>query len=122
MSLRPPRLSSGKAPLRTTAANPADDPLAATLEQEILAEKFGTYGRLVEKLEKALAALEEARDGTEAHRAAFAAASEALYHVVVQRDLLRLPATDRFLAEIGVPAALKARIVPPRISWRRRGR
>ena len=120
MSLRPPRLNSGRTPLRTLAADPADDPLAATIDQEILAEKFGTYSRLVEKLEKALKALEAAEDGSEAHGRAFAAASEALYHVVVQRDLLRLPATDRFLAELGVPPALKARIVPPRIAWRRR--
>jgi hypothetical protein len=119
MSLRPPRLSSGKSPLRTLA-NPSDDPLAETLDQEILAEKFGTYSRLVDRLERAIAALGESEPGTQDHEARFAAASEALYHVVVQRDLLKLPATERFLAELGVPPALRARVLPPRMIRRRR--
>jgi len=123
MSLRPPRLSTGRTPPRTVAASsPAGDPLAASLEQENLAEKLATHSRLVGKLERALAGLEAAEAGTGEHRRRLAAASEAVYHLVVQRDLLRLPDTDRFLAGLGVPAALRARVVPPRIAWRRRRR
>lgn len=50
MSVRPPKALAPKDPL-------SEDPLAAALEHEVLAEKAATYGRLVQKLEKALAAL-----------------------------------------------------------------
>lgn len=50
MSVRPPKTLGPKNALKP-------DPLAASLEHEVLAEKAATYGRLVQKLEKALAAL-----------------------------------------------------------------
>ena len=126
-----------------------DNPLAAALDQEILAEMAGTYGRLMRKLETALAALrafdeagelkgEKATEQREASatarrpvgaptrsregaaRAGVSAletdgqsdsrddlvrkAGEALWHVVIQRDVMRLSGTKQFLQELEVPA------------------
>lgn len=50
MSIRPPKALAPKKTL-------PDDPLSAALEHEILAEKAGTYARLLKRLEEALAKL-----------------------------------------------------------------
>jgi len=52
MSIRPPKALAPRNDL-------PKDPLSASLEHEVLAEKAATYGRLVAKLEKALEALRE---------------------------------------------------------------
>ena len=59
MSLRPPKVAGARG--LPSAARPADDPLGQTLDQEILAEKFATHGRLVEKLERLLVRLGDER-------------------------------------------------------------
>ena len=147
-----------------------DNPLAAALDQEILAEMAGTYGRLMRKLEAALAELrafdeagqlaaeEDDRaqrgkadwpqgsscnhhsqptppaqptyDGTlgvdgqgewagraqsetsasktharsDPRAELVRKAGEALWHVVIQRDVMRLSGTKQFLKELNVPA------------------
>ncbi len=118
-----------------------DNPLAAALDQEILAEMAATYGRLMQALEKALAALRafdegdgagsqdfraqrgkrdraqgespptRSREGeartdvsaSEARDELVAAAGEALWHVVIQRDVMRLSGTKQFLKEMKLP-------------------
>lgn len=159
-------------PAQFKRLTPGDNPLAAALDQEILAEMAGTYARLMRVLEKALAALRafdeggelagemdnrekrgkvssddhhsqptppaqppsndalgvagpgersgqenlpkgEARTGVSASqtdacpdsRAELVRnAGEALWHVVIQRDVMRLSGTKQFLKELKVPA------------------
>lgn len=114
MNLRPPKGSG-------FSKTGLEDPVGEALAHEILGEKFATHGRLVEKLEKALAALDAAPGDAPERPECVSAASQALYHLVVQRDLMRMHGTERFLTEMGVPMALRAAIVPPRPSrrWRR---
>lgn len=86
------------------------DPLSAALEHEVLAEKAATYGRLVQKLEKALAKLRE--DWSEE---TLNAAGQALWYVMVQRDLCGFRRHDLFYKELNVPAAVRFRMGIARI-------
>lgn len=99
MPVRPPRA------LWSARSAAAADPLSATLEQEILTEKRETYLRLMHRLERALARLEA--DGAPEHRDA---AAEALWHVVVQRDIIGLRTPERFYGDLGVPRAVRLRM------------
>lgn len=97
MTVRPPRILAPK---------PADkDPLTAALEHEVLAEKMSTYGRLLRRLEEALSAYRagESED-------TLSAAGEALWHVVIQRDLCGFRRHDLFFQEYAIPAAVRLRM------------
>lgn len=93
------------------------DPMSAALEHEVMGEKVATYSRLNEKLSKALRNLadfdeQSAQSETVEQRRQKLVdrAATALWHVVIQRDLMRLPGTDRYLCELGVPAELRRRM------------
>ena len=105
MSLRPPS---------AFRSEPDDDPLAAALDFEIMAEKAGTHGRLLRRLDAALERLRafDAGDETVAtsgpDRADLVArAGEALWHLVIQRELMRLPGTARLMRDLDVPAEVR---------------
>jgi hypothetical protein len=119
MPIRPPR----------AFAKPETDPVSAALEHEVLAEKAATYARLMKRLEETLQAL-AALDGiaqftpdanqsrphaAQAHEARererlLDAAGEALWHVVVQRDLCGFRHTDAFMRQLRVPKAVRLRM------------
>ena len=96
MFIRPPKALAPRDPLK-------QDPLSAALEHEVLAEKAATYGRLVQKLEKALAKLRE--DWSEE---TLNAAGQALWYVMVQRDLCGFRRHDRAEAADLAQAAREA--------------
>ncbi|GAB4231515.1 MAG: hypothetical protein Kow0032_13790 [Methyloligellaceae bacterium] len=98
MSIRPPRILAPKDALK-------EDPLSAALEHEVLAEKAATYSRLLDKLQKALARLER-----EESEEALAAAGEALWYVMIQRDLCGFRRHDAFYREYRIPAAVRLRM------------
>lgn len=81
------------------------DPLSSALEQEALAEKAATYARLVNGLEKALA-----RFRAEESEEALDAAGEALWYVMIQRDLCGFRRHDLFYKELKVPASVRFRM------------
>ena len=105
MTVRPPK---SLAPKRETS------PVEETLQQETMAEKAGTLGRLGERLRVALdrlAVADQAGSVDPDRRAALVdAAAEALWHVVIQRDLMGLSRNDRFLKEIGAPTEVVRRM------------
>lgn len=108
MAVRPPRLL---APKREAS------PVEQALDHEVMGEKAGTLGRLGERLRVALARLEafdaagDAKTRDAARREALVdAAAEALWHVAIQRELMGLPRTDRFLREVGAPAEVVNRM------------
>lgn len=101
MAVRPPRALAPQ-PL-------PKDPLSAVLDHEILAEKAATYGRLLKRLEKALAALRD-DDANDCEETRLNAAGEALWHVMIQRDLCGFRNTEDFLREMQVPAAVRLRM------------
>lgn len=98
------------------------DPLAAALAQEVMAEKAGTLSRLTRKLDEALARLDgaatrlaQAPDDTrlaERHRQRLDEAAEALWHVVIQRELCGLRQHREFLDLMQVPAQVRLRMGP----------
>ncbi len=102
---RPPNLRSRQLPA---------DPLSASLEHEILGEKIATLARLTERLDRALAKLADSRQASvpdDTHHAErLAAAGEALWHVVIQRELCGLTDTERFLRDRQVPRAVRLRM------------
>lgn len=108
MSVRPPRALAAKARL-------PDDPLTQALRQEIVAEQAATHARLVRRLEQALAALEAVRhtQGRDEERR-LDAAGEALWQLVVQRELCGFGHTERFLRHLNVPPAVWLRMGPRR--------
>lgn len=85
------------------------DPLEAALEHEIMAEKAATLGRLLARLEKALQALEACDDADE-RPARVDEAGEALWHVVIQRDICGFTRTERFLRDMKVPKEVRLRM------------
>jgi hypothetical protein len=95
MTLRPPQ---ALAPKPNT-----DNPLNAVLEHEILAEKAGTYARLLMQLEKTLEKL--AADETDE---SLSAAGEALWYVMIQRDLCGFRRHDLFLQGVEHPSCCTA--------------
>lgn len=113
MFVRPPQILAPKKQA---------DPLSEALEQEILSEKIGTLSRLNKKLEAALAhlAAEEAK-GPQAcahtHALLQAQAGEALWHVIIQREIAGLTGLKGFLDKMGVPreVRLNAGPVPPHL-------
>ena len=89
------------------------DPLAAALEHEVMAEKAGTHGRLLARLERALDAL-RAHDretdpvaGNEIRSTLVQTAGEALWFLVIQRELMRLPGTARLMKDLDIPADVR---------------
>ena len=88
------------------------DPLSASLEHEILGEKIATLARLTERLDRALAELADSRQvPDDAYRVRLTAiAGEALWHVVIQRELCGLTDTERFLRDRQVPRAVRLRM------------
>ncbi|AXS42061.1 DUF6665 family protein [Breoghania sp. L-A4] len=105
MSLRPPRKFTKEL-----------DPLSAALEAEVLAEKAGTLARLGTRLEHRLARLREFEEcgGADADRRAalLAEAGEALWHVVIQRELCGLRNSAQFYRDYCVPRAVILRMGP----------
>jgi len=121
MSLRPPRQFSGRAGL---------DPIQAALEAELLREKAGTLSRMAQRLEKALAALDAGQrgglalldpppqSGEKDPRASAGRereklldeAAEALWYLIIQRELMGLGGEERVCRDYRVPAAVRARL------------
>ncbi|POF29744.1 DUF6665 family protein [Roseibium marinum] len=111
MAVRPPQVFS---------RNTEKDPLSAALEQEILGEKASTLSRLTGKLEKALSDLKTA-DGTPGllpgeRERLVALAGEALWHVIIQRELCGLRQHRAFNDFLGVPKEVRLRMGPARLS------
>jgi hypothetical protein len=98
MPVTPPKSLAPKGSLK-------NDPLAAALEQEILAEKAATYARLLKRLEKALKALRDNETEESLSRA-----GQALWYVMIQRDLCGFHRHDLFYREYKVPAAVRLRM------------
>lgn len=112
MSVRPPGQYSAE----------KKDPLAAALAQEVMAEKAGTLARLTRKLDEALARLEGATRRLTAdpederlrsrQQLRLDEAAEALWHVVIQRELCGLRQHREFLDLLQVPAPVRLRMGP----------
>ncbi|MXN63399.1 hypothetical protein GR183_00650 [Stappia sp. GBMRC 2046] len=115
MAVRPPR--------QFTASQ--QDPLTRALEQEVLGEKADTLARLMTRLEKALAKLsaheeriaEAETAGAEAPDPAqrprlVAEAGEALWHVIIQRELCGMRRHDGLMRQMGVPKAVRLSMGP----------
>lgn len=100
MAVRPPRRSE----------RIQKDPLTAAIEHEALEEKAATLSRLTRKLEEALAALGDA--GEAERERLLARAGEALWHVIIQRELCGLRRHDALMRELAVPGAVRARMGP----------
>lgn len=114
MTVRPPRQYS-------TAET---DPLTAALEHEVMGEKVGTLGRLGLRLEACLARLHEfdeqamedagapSAEDTGRRERLLADAGEALWHVVIQRELCGLRNGPAFYREYRIPRAVVLRMGP----------
>jgi len=104
MVVRPPRILAPKRP---------ESPLDA-LHHEMLEEKAGALSRMVWRFEKALEewrAADAAGEGNSENReAALDRAAQALWALMVQRDALGLPGTERLLREYEIPQVLRARL------------
>ncbi len=101
MSVRPPRQFS----------NDVTDPLTAALDYEILQEKAGTLARLGRTLEAALANLRtfEAEAGNPTiHQKLKREAAQALWYVVIQREICGLPTNRGFFDQYEIPAEIRA--------------
>ena len=84
------------------------------LNYELLQESASTLGRVGRGLERALEAL-AAHDaaggaGEEDRDALVAAAGEALWYYVVQREVMGLRETETVLRELGVPREVRLRM------------
>jgi hypothetical protein len=85
------------------------------LQYEILQEKAATLARLGRKLQAALDALTafdaDAGAGSREERDALvAAAGEALWYFVVQREVLGIPDTEGMMRQLGVPREVRLRM------------
>ena len=98
MSVRPPKILASNNTL-------PQDPLSAALEHEVLAEKAATYSRLVEKLQAALEVYREERTED-----ALSFAGQALWYVMIQRDLCGFRRHDLFYKELNVPSEIRNRM------------
>ena len=85
---------------------PPPKPAVDVLGEEILAEKAATLGRLSHRLETALAALARAPGDEEL----LDRAGEALWHLVIQRELCGFRNTDAMLRDLQVPKAVRLRM------------
>ena len=109
MTLRPPSILAPK-------PAPALDPL----QHEILAEKASALGRATRRFEAALAKL-EASASPEMREALVEQAGEALWHLVIQRELCGFRNDDALMRDYRVPHAVRLRMgVRPRSSRGRR--
>lgn len=116
MAVRPP----------SQYASTGKDPLSLLLEQEVMSEKAATLGRLMRKLETALSRLKAHEERLAAEKAAgkaapsdparrerlTAEAGEALWHVVIQRELCGFRRHDGLMRELEVPAAVRLGMGP----------
>jgi vacuolar-type H+-ATPase subunit D/Vma8 len=89
------------------------------LNHELLQESAETLGRLGRRMERALEALAafDAAGGTDAAErdALVAAAGEAVWYYVVQREVMGLRDPEMLLRELGVPREVRLRMgVAPR--------
>ena len=109
MSVRPPRIFA-----RHSAASPLQ-----ALEHEVLQEKMATLSRAGRRLEESIDRLLvfEASAGGDLGREAaaeretlLAAAGEAMWHFVIQREAMGLRNTEQALRAYRVPAAVRARM------------
>lgn len=107
MSVKPPSIL---APRRLP------EPLDA-LQHEVVAEKAATLARLARRFEAALAALAAFEAETAAgagdaarHEALLQAAGEALWHLVIQRELCGLRDGEALMRNYAVPAAVRLRM------------
>jgi hypothetical protein len=85
------------------------------LQYEILQEKAAVLARLGRKLQAALDRLAEfdaaARPGSAQERDALvAAAGEALWYFVAQREVLGIPDTEGMMRQLGVPREVRLRM------------
>ena len=85
------------------------------VDYEIAQEKAAARGRISERLERALAALRAfdaapARGPALARDELVAAAGEALWYYVVQREACGLRDTDAVLRELGIPREVHLRM------------
>ena len=88
---------------------------ASGMEAEILHEKAATLHRLDGRLQEALRALREFDDrpapgDAETRKRLVAAAGEALWYYVVQREVCGLRGTERLLEELSVPREVQLRM------------
>lgn len=105
MSVRPPR----------TFEKDSQDPLSAALEQDILSEKIGTLTRLNKKLELALEKLAASEHETaELQEVRLAEAGEALWHVLIQREMCGFMKHNAFLDQMNVPTIVRLNAGPKR--------
>jgi hypothetical protein len=99
-------------PLRT-GRFPANEP-AAVLDYEIAQEQAAALGRMGRALERALAALSAfestSPSGKAARSALVQAASDALWHFIVQREASGLRDARQVMRDYHVPAEVQARM------------
>ena len=112
MTVRPPGKSATETPYQA-------------LEYEIIQEQASTLGRLGRRLEATLAALaafdagepgSAGKDRRKERAALVRDAGTALWHLIVQREVLGLRDTPRLMREYGVPNEVRDRmgILTPR--------
>jgi len=108
VSLRPPKPSSPD----------LTDPLSAALEQEVLNEKVSTLSRLNKKLEAAISRLKShsaessGQASGDEYDQLLGEAGEAVWHVMIQRELCGFSKHTAFFDEMGVPKAVRLRAGP----------
>lgn len=110
MTVRPPKsLSAG-----------LKDPLEEILGQDILSEKISALSHANKKLEHALEKLAMATGEQEKNRdeenIEFSVACEALWHVLIQRELCGFNRHTEFLNEMNVPKRVRLHAGPRRPS------
>ena len=113
MTVRPPKA--------LWRPNIVTDPLTASLDHEVRAEKAGTLGRLLERLDKHLDRLNalEADANPEIREHTLQETANALWHVVIQRELCGFGRTQQFLREMKIPREVQTRMgisTPSKIS------
>lgn len=106
MSVRPPRALAPKQQ-RT--------PIEEAIDHEVRGEMATTHGRLLQELSRKLDRLaafdtEETTPDPDKRDDLVAAAGEALWHIVVQRELMGLRRTKAFLDEYRIPADVRLRM------------
>ncbi|MCT8266164.1 hypothetical protein NYQ83_02670 [Afifella sp. JA880] len=110
MSIRPPRILAP-----SKQSSPYD-----ALEHEMMAERAASLSRMASRFEDALTAWRRLEDAAkagdrepaieDARARALDEAAQALWALVVQREALGLPGTERLMREYDVPRVLRARL------------
>lgn len=93
MSFRPPRAQS--------------DPFESVLDHEMRSEAASTHGRMLAKFNKALTKLAATPRDDLNYSARVEAAGEALWYLVIQRDIMGFRNTNALLDEMEVPPAVR---------------